>query len=367
MSDTARDPDFLERPAALWAASFLWWTSSGLLSAINYHQMSGLDGTVVTWGHALRTVLISVWGWVPLTVAIFWLARRHPIERAAWGRAVAVHAAGGAGVVLLRAAVVYGANRWVGWYDSQPSFGSVLVTSIDHNLLLYWMFVGVAHARYFARSSRERALHASRLEAQLTQARLTVLEAQLHPHFLFNTLHSLAELVHRDVEAAERVIVGLSEILRKTLDGGTAHEVPLRDELELLAPYLEIEQVRFGDRLSVDWDIDPAALDARVPHWILQPLVENALRHGLGQRAAPGRLHITARAAGRRLEIEVRDNGAGLPAGWEARRGVGLANTRARLRELHGDDQRFALAPAKDGGAVATIDIPLERGCEVPA
>jgi two-component system, LytTR family, sensor kinase len=353
---------FERRPALVWVASFAWWSVGGLLGAINYHQMSRLDGGGVTWAHALRTSMVASWMWAPLTVAVLWLARRHPIERGSWGRAIAIHVAGSAVVVLLRAIMIYAGDPWVGWYQSPPPFGSVLVTSVDHNLLLYWMFVGIGHAMLLARRSRERALRESRLEAQLAQAQLGALEAQLHPHFLFNTLHSLSELVHRDVEAADRMIVRLSELLRRTLASSPGQRVALREELDLLAPYLEIEQLRFGDRLSVEWAIEPAALPARVPHWILQPLVENALRHGLGPRAAPGRLRIAARVDGGRLALEVSDDGVGLgrPAERTAGSGVGVANTRARLRQLHGDQGRFELAPAPGGGARATIEIPFE-------
>lgn len=155
------------------------------------------------------------------------------------------------------------------------------------------------------------------------------------------------------------MIVRLSELLRQTLSSNGAHEVPLRDELELLAPYLEIEQIRFGERLTVDWDIDPAALDARVPRWILQPLVENALRHGLGPSAAPGRLRIAARARDGHLELAVHDTGVGPVHDWERRGGVGIANTRARLREIYGAGHRFGLAPSTPRGAVATIEVPF--------
>ncbi|WP_394824009.1 sensor histidine kinase [Pendulispora albinea] len=363
MGRMEKETQLLDRFGLLGVASFLFWTVDGLIGVVGYRRMLGPEGTV-SWWHALRASMVGAWMWVPLTVGIFWLARRSPLdpEHRGWRRSVGVHVAANVGVILFRAVLVYGGNRWIGWYPELPSFGEILYASVDHNLLLYWMLVGVAHALHFARRHRERALHASRLEAQLATARLGALEAQLRPHFLFNALHSLAELVHRDVDAADRMIVRLSELLRRTLAGDHAHEVPLREEIALLVPYIEIEQLRFGDRLSVTWDIAPEALDARVPHWILQPLVENALRHGLGRRAAPGHLCIAARAQAGRLMLEVRDDGSGPREGWEKTAGVGLANTRARLRELHGEDQRFTLAAANDRGAVASIDIPLARG-----
>jgi len=351
-----------DRGPLLWAAAFAWWTASGLVSAANYHQMAAADGAAVGWDHALRTSMVGSYLWAPLTVAIFWLTRRYPIERQRWRSSLGVHVAGCIALVVVRAVTIAGFNPWVGWYDRPPEFGSVLVTSFNNNLFLYWMFVGVAHALHYAHRVREREYETSRLEAQLAQARLDALRAQLHPHFLFNTLHSLSELVHRDVDAADRMIVRLSELLRRALDPRAEHEVALRDELALVAPYLEIEQMRFGDRLTVAWEVAPEALDARVPQLILQPLVENAVRHGLAARAAPGRVVIAARVAAGRLALEVRDDGVGLGHAGAPGAGVGLSNTRARLRQRYGTDHGFALTASPDGGTVAAIDIPLSRG-----
>jgi signal transduction histidine kinase len=345
-------------PAALWAASFVYWTLSGLLSAANYHNMAALDGSAVTWAHALRTSLVATWLWVPLTVFVFWLAGRHPIERGQWRRGVAIHLAGGLAVVLIRAVSIYVGDPWVGWYTHPPTFLAVVWTSIDHNLLLYWLFVGLAHGLHAARKSRERELDQSRLEAQLAQARLETLAAQLHPHFLFNTLHSLAELVHRDAARAERMIVSLSELLRKSLADDATAEMRLADELELLEAYLEIEQIRYGERLRVHFDVDPEAGAQAVPRWILQPLVENALRHGLEPRAAPGRLEIAAARRGEQVVLEVRDDGVGLPPGAPPRLGIGLGNTRERLFRLYGDAASLSIERRAEGGTTVRLELP---------
>jgi signal transduction histidine kinase len=343
-------------PAALWIAAFVWWTTSGLASALNTRQWSSSAGLPLGWDHALRTSLVGSWAWVPLTVLVVWLARRHPLERGCWRRSLPVLAAGCVAVIVVRAGIVALANPWVGWYPELPPFGAVLITSVANNLFVYWMLVGVAHALHYAERSRQRELEASRLEAQLAQARLGALQAQLQPHFLFNTLQSIAELVHRDPDAADQMIVQLGGLLRRTLDTAGAHAAPLRDELAFLEPYLAIEQVRFGPRLTVAWDIAPDALAATVPQLILQPLVENALRHGIAPRAAPGHLLIAARLDGERLALEVRDDGVG--AARPTTVGVGLANTRARLRQHYGDDHCFTLASAPGGGTVARIEIP---------
>src|SRR5262249_40591374 len=186
-------------------------------------------------------------------------------------------------------------------------------------------------------------LKASQLEARLAQAQLQALKMQLHPHFLFNTLHAISALMRKDVEEADRMITRLSDLLRLTLENVGAQEATLRQELEILGRYLEIEQRRFGDRLQVKMEIEPETLDARAPNLILQPLVENAIRHGIAPRSAPGLIEIRASRAGDKLELQVRDNGVGLPTDHREpiKEGVGLANTRARLEQLYGAAYRF--------------------------
>lgn len=219
------------------------------------------------------------------------------------------------------------------------------------------------NARLHAETQRahERAIRASQLEAQLARARLDVLRAQLNPHFLFNTLNTIAMLVRRDANAdALRGIVSLSTLLRQVLDGRGHAEVMLRDELTLAERYLEIEQLRFRDRLQVQLAIEAEALEAYVPAMLLQPLVENAVRHGLAGKPGRGRIEIVVRCRRRRLTIEVRDDGPGFPAGWDVGdpKGMGLASTRERLRQLYGDAQRLAISTAPGGGAVVAVEIP---------
>jgi two-component system, LytTR family, sensor kinase len=192
---------------------------------------------------------------------------------------------------------------------------------------------------------------------------------QLHPHFLFNTLHSISALVHKDPEAADRMIARLGDFLRLTLENSGAQEVSLQKELEFLKCYLEIERVRFRDRLTTRLDIDPQSLDTPVPNLILQPIVENALRHGVAPRSSPGRIEISAKRDNGSLRIQVRDNGPGLPAisatNGRFREGLGLANTRARLAQLYGGSHRLELANAPEGGLVVTLEIPAHRGREL--
>jgi LytS/YehU family sensor histidine kinase len=199
------------------------------------------------------------------------------------------------------------------------------------------------------------------LEKRLAEAKLQALQMQLNPHFLFNTLHSISALMHRDVEAADRMIVLLSDLLRRALDGTKEHEVPLAQELDLLDRYLEIERTRFGDRLSVEVDIAPETLTARVPNLILQPLVENAIKHGIERVAGPRKIQLQAQRRAGRLILAVSDDGAGLATGGAVREGIGLSNTRARLQELYGQDQQLALTARAGGGLTVTLELPFHK------
>src|SRR5918999_918502 len=213
-----------------------------------------------------------------------------------------------------------------------------------------------------ARDAHEQAVRASRLEGQLMQARLEALRAQLNPHFFFNALNTVAMPVRREAnDDALRAVVSLSEVLRRALAGQSGQEVQLRDELALVEHYLQVEQLRFRDRLSVDVAVEPEALEASVPGLVLQPVVENAVRHGVARHAGSGRIEISGRREEGRLVLEVRDNGPGFPNGWEAAASgrVGLANTRERLNRLYGAGGRFQARNAPEGGAVITIEIPF--------
>ena len=179
-------------------------------------------------------------------------------------------------------------------------------------MMTYWAIIGFWHATAYYRVAQDRALKASRLETRLAEAQLQALQRQLHPHFLFNTLNAISALMHRDVEAADQMLARLSDLLRIALDQRGAQEVALKDELEFLEKYLEIEQTRFGDRLVVRYDVEAETLDAQVPNLILQPLVENSVRHAVAVRIEPGLIEIRARRVGTNLELSVHDNGPGL-------------------------------------------------------
>jgi LytS/YehU family sensor histidine kinase len=211
------------------------------------------------------------------------------------------------------------------------------------------------------RDLRERELRSAQLEGKLAKAQLSMLKMQLQPHFLFNTLNAVSALTRDHPEAAEDMLVRLSDLLRRTLDNDAEQEVPLRAELEFLGQYLEIEQVRFADRLKVDLNPDPETLDALVPNMFLQPLVENALRHGIGRKAQGGRLEMRAWREDSDLLVSVQDSGPGFPSspGTPMEEGIGLTNTRSRLQHLHPGNHQIKFTNARDGGAVVTLRIPF--------
>jgi two-component sensor histidine kinase len=245
-------------------------------------------------------------------------------------------------------------------------FQRQLLNDLDWCLMVYAVIVGVSHAVAYYHESQERTIRAAQLETHLAQARLKTLEAELHPHFLFNTLHAISTLVHRDPDAADRTISRLSDLLRVTFDRTGEPTVALKDELEFLKKYLEIEQTRFQDRLSVRVDVAADALDAEVPRLMLQPIVENASKHGIANRQDGGIVRIAAGNGGPTLWMEVRDNGGGLRArkAGAARTGVGLSNTRARLDVMYPGAHRLELTEI-GGGVCVRIEIPFRRTAPV--
>ena len=228
--------------------------------------------------------------------------------------------------------------------------------------MTYLFLVGLAHALEFRRESDRRAVDSAQLEMRLVEAQLQALQRQLHPHFLFNTLNAIAGLMRTDVDAADRMMDRLGDLLRMTLNTSNIQEVPLKEELEVLQKYLDIEQVRLGNRLTVDIDIDAETLDAQVPNFLLQPLVENAVRHGIAPRVEPGQLAISASHRGDRLTIEIFDSGDGVPPHRLTllNQGVGLANTRARLEHRYPHDHRLVFSNVSAGFRV-TVEHSVYR------
>jgi LytS/YehU family sensor histidine kinase len=228
---------------------------------------------------------------------------------------------------------------------------------------IYWAILGLILSTQYYRQFRDRELKATRLEGKLAQAQLQVLKMQLHPHFLFNTLNAISALLHKDAESADVMIARLGELLRTTLENVGTQEIPLRQELEFIQPYLEIEKARLGDRLHVEMHIDPEAMDAAVPNLVLQPIVENAIRHGIAPYAEKGRIDIRAHRENGILRMEVEDNGPGLSLEQQVnfRPGVGITNTRARLQQLYGPDHQFEMKNGASRGFTVTLVIPARE------
>jgi len=351
-----------------WWVILAIWTAWGLLLSTQVAVYVRLGGKPMPFLTALRLNMPGALVWAIFTPAAIWLGRRYPpFEGPHWPRGVAVSLVASAAAVFLEVLLVIVNQRWI--RGPMPSDDPLLVAELRNFVWwfpldgwLYWAIVasdyGVAHYRRL----RERELRASQLEAQLSEARLQALKMQLQPHFLFNALHTIGQLIRTGQDAlAVRVLAGLGDLLRRVLDGASTQEVPLKQELEFLRSYLDIEQIRFGERLKAVVDADAETLDAQVPYLILQPLVENAIRHGIAPRSTVGRLLISARRINGSLHLTVRDDGAGLASALESpeNRGVGLTNTSARLRQLYGDEASFEVVNAGDGGAIAHIVVPF--------
>ena len=360
-----------KRPLVVTGVGCLIGTFLGLCYAVHEHVL-GADGKPVLWSWALADYL-SFWvGWGLASGPIAWLVYRYPITPHRRRNAL-YHLAASAILSPLHSSLCFGVvTAATDLFHIPPppwESGMKLPQAIFHmyprGMVYTLLIVAIMHALDYYRQYEERSLAASQLEAQLAQAKLHLLKMQLHPHFLFNTLNSISALLHEDVEMADLMIERLGDFLRLTLDHSTAQEVSVREELEFLNCYLAIEQIRLQDRLTTVIDMEPGVLDARVPALILQPIVENAIRHAIAPRPAGGTLEITARRDRSRLLMTVRDNGCGLAGGDPANgngasgKGMGLAITRARLERLYGTDHRFDLQNVAEGGLLVTLEIPF--------
>jgi two-component system LytT family sensor kinase len=327
--------------------------------------------TFTDWPASLPFLLalnLGYWySWAILTPAILWLSRWAPIERETWKRAVAVHIPGVFLATFAHIALTVASQTVIVWIVGQEQSAwrleaqRMFFNNFDWEMMTYWAIVGLSHALRYYSEARDRQLRESQLETHLVEAQLQALQRQLQPHFLFNTLNTISALMHRNVDAADNMIAKLSDLLRLSLQNVGVQEVPLKQELDFLSKYLEIEQTRFRDRLTVVFDVQADTLDALVPNLVLQPLVENSIKHGIGPKATPGQIQIRSRQTGSLLELEVRDNGVGLSAArlTDFNRGVGLANTRSRLQHLYGSSHRFEFRQPPGGGLSVLIAVPL--------
>lgn len=347
----------------------------GVLEVAKDYVMLQIQGTERPMLAVLRDQALWWVLWMALMPAVIWLAQTFRVDRSRWVQNAAVHTAVAVvlsvGHIIVFGAAYYAAVGPTTWGPTMAGQISVFMTRhLATDIIIYGGAISVYYAvEYFTRFRRlalaaaQMESRAARLQLSLAEARIHALRMELNPHFLFNALNAVAGLVRRrEHDGAIDMLARLSDLLRTTLDRDMPAEIPLSDELVYLGRFLDIELVRFGDRLRVTWDIDPDVRTALVPPLILQPLVENALRHGIARRPGPASLRIAARRSGLHLELVVRDSGEGLGPndGSEAREGIGLSNTRARLAELYGDGAAtLDVADAPGGGVRARVLVPF--------
>jgi sensor histidine kinase YesM len=340
------------------------WSVVGLAIASEIYLSSNFLGRSITWGEAISDSLEDWYVYGVLSLPVVWLARRFPPERGSRWVTAAIHLAAAMAFSLAFILVRTLVGEVDGLLTREPAsfaeiFHPLLVRTFPFNLLVYGVILSVSHALDYYRKYHERTVQTLELEKHLTEARLQALLHQLKPHFLFNTLNGIASLMHTDVDAADRMLVRLSELLRITMSHTGAPQTTLREEVAFLERYLDIEKIRFRNRLEVVIAVDEDAIDAQVPSLILQPIVENAMRHGVEPHARMGLIELRGTRQEGNLVLTVSDNGAGIVDGAPKREGIGVANTRARLIELYGERQKFELVNKPEGGLCVRITIPF--------
>ena len=334
------------------------WTFLALLFTPQTYLANLRSPAPLTWPQALVATLTLFYVWAALTPLVLWLGKRFSFERHTL-RNVVVHLLLCGPVALLHIWLLQAVNALLRWWSSsdhrQPPLWALLIGLGATNIMVYWGVVAVSQAINYFRKYQERELRLSRAELQ-------ALRTQLHPHFLFNTLNAIAELVHSDPEVADRSIVRLSELLRFSLASEKTQEVTLKEEIDFLEKYLEIHKTLMRDRLNVRLSIDPETLDAAVPNMILQPLVENAIKHGISPRPAGGNIEVHARRLDDKLYVEITDDGLGMPdEEADGQGGVGLINTRERLKHLYNDAHTFKLSSFPGRGVTIRISVPFRE------
>jgi signal transduction histidine kinase len=340
-------------------------TGAGILFAL---PVFGTDH----WHEELRIYLAQFWAWGLLTPAIVLLDRRLPYAGEALGKRLAAHILASLFFteiyfyLFTTIRALFGVTPWSSLRLSQILSPSVIGWQL-WCWLIYWVILGGIQAYQYYQRYMNSELRLERLEHSFSEARLNALRMQLDPHFLFNALNTISSHVERDPKLTRRMIEHLGDLLRMSLESKDRQEVPLAEELAFLGHYLEIQKIRFGDQLRVVMDVAPEVKYATVPSMCIQPLVENAIRHGISRRASGGTLVVRAKPVGERLEICVMDDGVGLPLGWtlEGSEGLGLSITRQRIAGLHPNGtSSFAVRNRAEGGTKVEVSLPLRRGEE---
>ncbi len=350
-----------------WTIIFGAFTGIGLLFVFQNYVGMSQETTQYSLNDILVGLLSYWYVWALLFPFIVWMGRRYPIGGVPAAGSLRRHIPAFMLVPVLHIAI-YTLFLHAVDGDEKPYVKTAIVlmkSGLFFRYLTYAFLLATSYSIDYYRNHRERELKTSRLEAKLAEAQLQALKSQIHPHFLFNTLNAISSLMHRNVEAADEAISRLAELLRATLEVNGEQEVTLRQEVDLLKQYVEIEKLRFGERLVVALDIPEEALEAMVPNLILQPIVENSIRYGVATRSATGTVAVAARCQGKKLEIRVSDDGPGLPGDFVE--GIGIGNTKARLRQLYGANQSFLMGTGASGGVTVTLQIPLRTESYEPS
>jgi two-component system, LytTR family, sensor kinase len=369
ISNRSRGPLWQRRWARL---AIIWgiWTFIGLVFTLQFYFASYRSARPAPFVDALYMQMIWAYLFALATPLVLWIVPRLPLERDNWVRSAGLHIPISIvlGVLLTALGHVLIWLRW-GWPEGKPltleGVTRFVINNFSEAIGIYLLIALTGYAFSYYRRFREGQVRTLQLEAQLSQAQLQALKMQLHPHFLFNTLHSISALLNKDAEAARKMITRLGDFLRLTLENSGTQEVTLRQEMEFLSCYLEIERIRFQDRLVTHMDVAQQTLDAKVPNLILQPIVENAIRHGIAPRSTRGLIEIEAKQRNGTLRIQIRDNGPGLSEHRTSenvfKKGLGLANTETRLEQLYGPAHSFNLSNNPDGGLIVTLEIPFHK------
>ncbi|MFT3754893.1 MAG: histidine kinase [Pseudoxanthomonas sp.] len=348
----------------LFCAILLWWIVYAAMFATQVVAMGDSTGNRTPWDEAFRYSFGGHVMWVPFTLLLYWLAEKYPIQRERLLRRVGIHAMGVAVVIVAKAAYICATNAYFQWYEhGLPGFGEVVLASIRNNMMISWTVVGGCHAWVYYQRTRDKERDLADMQRTLVAAKLDALRAQINPHFLFNALNSVAEMVHVDRDLADAMLVSLSALLRDGLASDERQVRPLREEIALVEHYLLIEKIRLAERLSVTWDVNRDALEAQVPALILQPLVENAIVHAIAPSKAAGSMTIRAHMADGRLRLCV-ENSIGASAPATAGNGVGLRSVSGRLELLYGEQARLVLHEGETGRYVVELHIPQSHAEE---
>lgn len=360
------------RLAAIWGI----WTFIGIVFTLQGYFTSFRSERPMPFMESFYLQMTWSYVWALGTSLVLWAAARLPIERSNWIRSALLHIP----ISIVLSVVLTALARVIIWVvlgyrmGRQLTFQSTVnfvIGNFTEGIGIYLLIALMSYAYSYYQRYREGQVRTLQLEAQLSHAQLQALKMQLHPHFLFNTLHSISALLSKDVEAARKMITRLGDFLRLTLENSGSQEVTLQQEMEFLSCYLEIERIRFQNRLVTRIDLGDQTLDARVPNLILQPIVENAIRHGIAPRSTTGSIDISAKQLDGRLRLQVRDNGPGLPehrtSQNQFKKGLGLANTETRLQRLYGADHLFDLSNDPAGGLIVTLEIPFHTDGAAPS